>query len=307
MTGEGEMRTLLVFSAVALSALAACASRVPPRGGDVSALLRSENAFAELAAQKGTKTAFLAYLAEGSVVFRPGPVDARAWYAARPDSASILSWRPSFAEMARACDLGYTTGPWEFRKGGPGEEPVAFGEYVTVWKKLPDGTWKVAADTGVGHAKPPAGTPPSGTPVPSGGACEEPALRADIQAEKDALIREDAVFSEAAAAEGLEAALRKRAAAEVRLLREDRFPIVGLKAAIQELAKPKGTLTWKPAGAEVSASRDLGFTYGVAKRERGGGTPPEESAYLRIWRRDPQGRWKVVLDWAGPAPPPKAP
>lgn len=301
------MKTLHLFVAGLLVILAACAARGPARGGDVSALLRSEKAFGELAVQKGTRTAFLAYLAEGSILFRPGPVDARAWYAGRPESPGILSWEPAYAEMAGACDLGYTTGPWEFRKGGSREEPVAFGDYVTIWRRLPDGAWKVAVDTGIQHQKPSARIMPS--PDLDGGdrVCTEPPKPADTQAEIDSLIREDAVFSEDSAARGVKAAFQSRGAEEIRLLREDAFPIVGLKAALALLGSVGGTLTWKPAGAAVSASRDLGYTYGLTKLVTGeGSSPSEEGAYLRVWRRDPEGRWKVVLDWACRCRHPKA-
>jgi hypothetical protein len=48
----------------------------------------------------------------------------------------------------------------------------------------------------------------------------------------------------------------------------------------------------KTAGADMAASGDLGYTYGIA--EAAGGTL---SSYLRIWRRA-GGRWRVALDLA---------
>jgi hypothetical protein len=45
---------------------------------------------------------------------------------------------------------------------------------------------------------------------------------------------------------------------------------------------------WTPQAAFVSASGDLGYTYGLAKAEREGG-------YMRVWRNQ-DGNWKVAYD-----------
>ena len=286
--------------------LAACAGRPRTAAGDVSVLLRSERDFAELAAQEGTRDAFLAYLAEGSILFNPGPADARAFYRDRPRRTSLLSWRPVFAEMAAACDLGYTTGPWELRTNGPGGEPAACGEYVSIWKKLPDGAWKLALDTGVQHAKPPAPQTPMAAPLPES-ACLDHPPSLDPRVQADALIRQEAAFSELSAEKGAWEAYRRFAAADVRLYREEAFPAIGLEAALRVMGRTEGKLAWKVSGAAVSASGDLGYTYGIAQLERGQGRPPETSAYVRIWRLSGKGGWKAVLDLATPIPPPGKP
>jgi ketosteroid isomerase-like protein len=53
-----------------------------------------------------------------------------------------LSWAPERAEVSAAGDLGYTIGAYEMTAGGATDR----GKYLTVWKKQPEGTWKVIED-----------------------------------------------------------------------------------------------------------------------------------------------------------------
>lgn len=66
------------------------------------------------------------------------------------DPASDLRWRPLVAEASAAGDLGYTIGAWDFveRRDGAAPAVTGRGRYLTVWRKQPDGGWKVVADLG---------------------------------------------------------------------------------------------------------------------------------------------------------------
>jgi ketosteroid isomerase-like protein len=47
-------------------------------------------------------------------------------------------------------DLGYTSGPCEFTsKDTQGNVVSQRGSFVTIWRKQPDGIWKVELDIGV--------------------------------------------------------------------------------------------------------------------------------------------------------------
>lgn len=60
-----------------------------------------------------------------------------------------LTWTPVGADMAASGDLGYTYGTYEFRtKDETGKTVVDHGHYASIWKKQPDGSWKVALDMG---------------------------------------------------------------------------------------------------------------------------------------------------------------
>ena len=67
-------------------------------------------------------------------------------------------------------------------------------------------------------------------------------------------------------------------------------------------------LTWTPVGADISASGDLGYTYGTYEfisSDRNGKPVVDHGKYTSIWKKQKDGSWKVVLDMgnAGSEPP----
>jgi ketosteroid isomerase-like protein len=58
-------------------------------------------------------------------------------------------------------------------------------------------------------------------------------------------------------------------------------------------------LTWTPVGSDISASGDLGYTYGTYEFSALGkdGKPVvDHGKYTSIWKKQKDGSWKVVLD-----------
>ncbi len=58
-------------------------------------------------------------------------------------------------------------------------------------------------------------------------------------------------------------------------------------------------LSWTPVGADISASGDLGYTYGTYEFRSVGkdGKPAVENGkYTSIWKKQGDGSWKVALD-----------
>jgi ketosteroid isomerase-like protein len=72
-------------------------------------------------------------------------VNAATW---KPEDYQ-LTWTPTDAMMGPSGDMGYTWGHFEGRsKDANGNPVVTGGRYITVWRKQPDGTWKVVLDAG---------------------------------------------------------------------------------------------------------------------------------------------------------------
>lgn len=73
---------------------------------------------------------------------------------------------------------------------------------------------------------------------------------------------------------------------------------------------PEGTsLTWTPIKAEMSASGDLGYTYGnyiYTVKNKEGKLVANYGKYTSIWKRQKDGQWKVVVDMGNSGPDPKA-
>jgi ketosteroid isomerase-like protein len=301
--------TALVAQAPAPAAPAAGAVEPPSQMTDrtpLASLVAAERAFSRLSKEQGMKAAFLANLADDSVLFRPGPVPGRSFTEARPSPPIELTWWPVYAEVSAGGDLGYTTGPYELRAEGAVKDR---GYYVTAWQKAADGSWKVAADLGVSTPAPAAAEAQSGGEVAHGvlaassGAADSPSP-ASVTAQK-ALLDAERNFAGDAAAHGARAAYMSRLAPEARLYRDDVLPVSGREAIGRALAAgPQRASSWQATAAKASANGDLGFTYGNTS-VMGEGAPnriAQSSKYFRVWERQRDGSYKIVLDLVSALP-----
>src|ERR1044072_5875935 len=219
-------------------------------------VVEAEHAFAQRSIDQGMKPAFLAYAApDGVIVNRKGPVNAiETWSKRDPAPTGLLTWWPTYADVSRAGDLGWTTGPFEFREKPTDEKPADTGHFFTVWRKQPDGTWKWVLDLGVRHPAPattetvltyPASLRKNTGPVKQ--------WAVNVETERQSLLEAERKLSEASASEGFRTALLARADDSLRFYRQGTFPVVG-KAAFAKAIKVLGELvTWEPLKADVSA------------------------------------------------------
>jgi ketosteroid isomerase-like protein len=120
-------------------------------------------------------------------------------------------------------------------------------------------------------------------------------------AREDVLLRADEDFAKAAAQRGAEGFVSFFA--EDAVILPAKVPVVEGKASIAEVYRkvweaPGFSLAWKPLKAVMARAGDLGYTYGTYERKHteGGRTVVETGKYLTIWKRQPGGSWKVVLD-----------
>lgn len=73
-----------------------------------------------------------------------------------------------------------------------------------------------------------------------------------------------------------------------------------ITASVAFLDDHTGNLAWKPERVEVSKSGDLGYTYGTYQFLMGG-SPVSHGKYTTIWRKQSDGKWKIVLRMANPS------
>ena len=270
-------------------------------GAELKALVNTEREFSKTSEAKGMRDAFLAFLADDGILFRPNPVSGKKWWLERPAVAGLLTWEPIFADVSRAGDLGYTTGPWQFREKGPGDTEVAHGNFVTVWKKQADGKWKFVIDLGISNPPPTARVVFLETPSKNQKASWKPKNNPDVESEKATLIDVDREFSKASVSEGAAVAFLHYAADSVRLFRNGKAPFVGKGAAAPMFSEKQGTIAWNPVKSDVSRSGELGYTYGAGEIKEAG--EAQRFNYVRIWKRLSGGEWKVVLDVINLVPP----
>ena len=262
-------------------------------------MVQTEQAFSRMAAEKNTRDAFMSFIADDGVLFRPTAVNGKQWMREHPvppaDKHPLLAWQPAFAGMAVTGDLGFTTGPWEFKEDVKDEKPSGYGHFVTLWKKQPHGSWKFVVDLGISH--PMSGGPLTHWQPPE---AKPPAKiqRVDVALARRDLINWDRDYLLLSGKHGLAKAFLFYASPIVRLYRNGSLPFIGRNASVNVLETAKGQVTWTTTGGDVSRSGDLGYTYGtyeVTDAEK----VTEHGSYVRIWKKE-AGQWRIVLDVANP-------
>lgn len=248
-------------------------------------MVKTEQAFSKMAEEKNARDAFMAFIADDGLLFRPGAVNGKKWMIEHPvppsDKKSLLAWQPKFAGMAASGDMGFTTGPWEAKEDIKDEKPQAYGHFVTVWKKQADGSWKFVVDLGISHPQsggpqtlwqpPDTNKPTSFKPI-------------DVSAATEELLNRDRKFNFA-----------DYASPDVRLYRAGNLPYIGKQAALEALAKTKGQIAWQPIGGDVSRAGDLGYTHGTYELTDDTKSSIERGSYVRIWQKQ-GGTWRIVID-----------
>lgn len=260
----------------ALLLLAAAAPAATSEPADT--LIAAERAFAASSPRLGVNRAFLGVLADDALLFRPGPVNGRDWYAAQPGAAPFaLEWAPEAGEAT--ADFGYTYGPYRLTPRdaeGRAGAPVG-GHFFSVWTRASGGTWRLWLDQGVRHAL--VAFPDDAVVRDSTGAA--PDGRAD-----DLAARDDALNAVLAAPHD-GSALQPYLGADAVLLRAGRLP--QSRPAMTAWTPMRGLA--KRSALRVSADGRLAATAGLAD-----GTPPQ--TYQRAWRFEADG-WRVVVDLVG--------
>jgi ketosteroid isomerase-like protein len=285
----------LGLAAAILLFVAACAAPLlpttprQPTDADRDSLAASELAFAKRSVEQGMRAAFIEYFADDGINFAPDPGNTRARYRARPEAIEpfILDWHPAIAAVARAGDLGFTTGPYAITGRAPAVREPAQGMFFSVWRRQPDGDWRVIVDGGA----------PTRAPVPDAAFGEDPqplisiAKAAGAAGQKTLFeLEAQPLFGEPAAANGYAALL----ADEARLVIGPTPPALGRDAIVALLAERQLKFRWETLAAGVSRSDDLGYSYGrlhlLAAREKTTGH------YVHVWMRDRGGHWRIVAE-----------
>ena len=274
----------------------------------LKSIIQSERDFARVSADSGMRQAFMSYLAEEAIVFRPEPVRGKKSHINSPEVPGMLIWQPSFADVSRDGKMGYTTGPWEFRQESGNDSADGYGDYISVWKKQADNSWKVVIDVGISHPHP--GYDLRIVALETEHPVVYPAqkMKPSPKINGSVLLELDQNFSNQAEGLGIQMAFQSYASPEVRLYRDGSFPIVGLEFSLTWLSDFTGTYRWTPQAADVASSGDMGYTYGTGEYsfEKIDSLFVEKFSYLRIWKIDHQGDWKLTLEVTNPVPPPVA-
>jgi ketosteroid isomerase-like protein len=270
--------------------LAISSGRAETPGEAVRALVDAERKFYQTGQEQGTRAAFLAFLAEDGIVFRPGPVNGKEAWSKRQETGLDLVWEPTFAAVSRSADFGYDTGPSKWRANKAEKKFTGFGHFVSIWKKQKDGSWKVALDCGIENTQSDA-KPPLQLVTPRNTAQGTSQSLGEAQTGFIAMAKFD--FTKA---------FRQFGSDEVRVYRNGSFPTVGKKAGIELLGPEQAGVKMEVIKTDMSNSADLAYSYGSCSDTRA--QPANAGHFFQIWQTDGAGAWKLVLDWQQPLPKP---
>lgn len=247
-------------------------------------IVEAERAFAKSAIDNGFSAAFREVMAPDGVLFAPDPVPGPEQLAKGQNRKGppFIKWWPVYAGIARSGDLGFTTGPFIFG------DDQGFGFYFSIWRKQPDGKWKVLLDHGADlTAKSPL--------TPDARVTYLPLAKGPNTAPAKAI----------EAVRALEAALAAKAQTNVveayvphlaenaRIVGSGAEPVHGVHAAKAELARRPLTIAFAPINAGASLAGDIVYTYGDAKWTKDGSE--KRGHTVRIWQQH-RATWKLVFD-----------
>lgn len=251
---------------------------------DLKKLVETEKSFASTAASRGTRAAFLEFLADDGIVFNPTAINGKELWGKRPESASLLAWNPAYADISSNGALGYTTGDWQFYPKGKSESAAAFGQYFTIWQKQAGGNYKAVLDLGISHPKPPSTVTDWKSPA---------IVSPNPDTRKSSATAAAQLFFETAESIGLAKAYKTFAAEDIRILREENLPVTGKKDGLELLKKDKGAVRFSKRMFFVGAG-DLAYlsdVYTITKTDK----TTIKGNLAQVWKLR-GGDWQIVMD-----------
>lgn len=119
-------------------------------------LIEADRAFAASMAEGGLEAWVDHFAPEGAMISGQGEITGEPYIRAAmapvlTDSTVAFTWSPQRARVAESGELGYTVGDYRIsRRDSTGQlaETLDRGKYVSIWRRQPDGSWKVVADIG---------------------------------------------------------------------------------------------------------------------------------------------------------------
>jgi ketosteroid isomerase-like protein len=286
--------------AVALAAGVPCVVMATDRSAELERVVASERAFAARAQVVNARQAFVEYFAPDAIFFAPFAAPAFPRLRESADWGVNIQWRPAAAAISGAGDMGYTTGPAEYRPSADAA-PTGFGHYTSVWQRQPDGRFLVVIDVGIDHPAPPARIPDWSPPAQSPAAA--PALElAQRRAALEELRSLDAQVGTAAQAGEISKSFARVLSDDARLHLGGRLPALGRAEILADLRTEVGAYGWTPEAAAVAESGDFGFVYGRGRWSRARTAETGDLAYLNVWQRR-AGEWRLIVHVSRPVAP----
>lgn len=287
---------------------AAVTAQQNDRPANLASLVEAERAFARMSVEKGMRESFLAYFAESGINFGPHPARTRERFLAQTGAGApiTLEWQPVYADVSELGELGYTTGPFVVTDRSPKNLPPDHGWYFSIWKRQEDGAWKVVLDNGVSTPPPVSGEAPA---LATAGPGMLPKREGDVENRRKIPDKLERGLLQAARMNGFMKVFSEMTSERVRFYRNGMLPILGRDSMVAYLESRNLEMAWEPVAWDIASTWDLCYVYGTYELRRRGenpaapeNPPQEHGYYVRIWKREADGKWRIVLDAAHAIP-----
>jgi len=284
------MKSILLFPL--LLATAAMAQE-PDSSSALFSMREAERNFARASVMIGRNASFAENFADESAIFTGRWITNGKQYSKEGKSSPIvLKWEPEFMDISASRDFGISTGPWEVQEYRPNTPPLSTGYFLTVWKRQPDGVWKVILDGG--STTPAPKNPQHIFTFPKGAdkvVINPPVVNVELlhkelsEREKQILIEWGENPTPSTYSSFLTTGARMQLNGHLPTTNTDTINVL-----ISRLNK---SMIWKREGAGAATSGDMGFTYGLLETP---GKSKLSGHYIRIWKKETGANWKIALE-----------
>lgn len=283
----------------------------PARGPARDSLFAFDRSRSDTAAARGAASAVLGMLAPAAAYLHTGapPVFTRDAVAAilsnvRADAGGPRAWEPLGGDVSVDLNSAYTYGI--AARAVAGKQALGLGRYVAYWQRSRGRPWRMAAYVETGEpASPNADAGISAAQI----APPPPLASRTLDPVRRALRVADSTFSDLSYRLGTAFAFSNTIAPDGVVFGSPEL-LIGPKAVREsfDAQSDPASLAWTPVYADAAGSRDIGFTVGEyisTGRGPSGAAVQRFGKYLTVWKRQPDGTWKFVVD-AGNSSPPRA-
>lgn len=241
-----------------------------------------ERDFSKYVSDHNTREAFLHFLSDTSILFKPDAVNGKKFWQELEDQGELLYWQPAYVGVAAHGNLGFTSGPYFYQPSKAADSVRYYGHYMSVWKKEGE-KWRVLIDMGVAHDS----TNMSPTPVltvyeSTGGTYNDL-----IQQENQYLT----TYAE-------QMSYKEFFSKDCLVLRPGKFPVRSVDHNESIVEDDGVSVAYGNPTGFISDSGEVGVTYGdveITVRD----SSKVKSHFVRIWSFDKTEGWKIVLDIIG--------
>jgi len=287
-------------------------SPAPLRSPMRDSLIALDASRGDIVARQGYATAAASWLDSGVVFLRAGaPIiygrsEALALLGDGVPERAAVQWRPLGGGVSRDASGGYTYGiATVATPNGEAPPTIRSDRYIAFWRRGGNGSWRVIAYADVGGPSLSASAS-----VPSAELPPTLALPRGLRADAVRQVRQaDSAFALAADLQGTGFAFAQYVAPQGVVFSGSEI-VIGtdaVRALFDEQQRAGGTLNWRPVYADAAGSGDLGFTVGeyvFTGRGTTGAVVQRFGKYLTIWKKQPDGEWRFVVDGGNTSPTP---